>query len=245
MKVTMPYHNEFWNSAWTSDKSTKNTEMIGLLIPRSALEFSYKMLGNIEGKKLLEVGCGSGMQTIEFCKKRAYVTAIDISEESIKAVKRLSRKYNVKNLEIKKMSAESLKFPDNYFDCAYINCTLMHMDKEKVFKECLRVLKPNGLLVFKETLKHWLFAFPYRFLSPYRKTKPSYITLSDVKKLKAAHKEFYLFSTFFLFLFYIFKNKKIPYKLFNALSKIDECLLKALPPLRNISWVTVAYLEKK
>ena len=237
--------NDFWNSAWTSDKGTKNTEMIGLLIPRSALEFSYEVLGDIEGKKLLEIGCGSGFQTIELCKKGAYVTAVDISEESIKAVKRLSKKYDVKNLEIKKMSAESLEFPDNYFDYAYINCTLMHTDKEKVLKECLRVIKPNGLLVFKETLKHWLFAFPYRLLSPYRKTKPNYITLNDVRKLKARHKEFYLFSTFFLFLFYVFKNKKVPYKIFNILSKIDDYLLKALPLLRNISWVTVAYIRKE
>ncbi len=234
----------FWDYTWISEEKTRRTEIIGLVMQKDALDYSYNRLGNIEDKKLLEIGCGSGLQTIYFCKKRAAVTAIDLSEESIKLIKNLAKRNKLKNLNAIIMKAEELQFPDNSFDFIYINCVLMHTQKERVLKECLRTLKPDGLLVIKETLKYWIFAFPYRFFSPYKKTKPNYITLREINNLKAEHKEFYLFSTFFLFLFYLLKNEKLALSIFNVFAKFDDFILEHIPFLRYISWVTVAIVRK-
>lgn len=93
-------------------------------------------------------------------------------------------------------------------------------------------------------LKNWLFAFPYRTFSPYRKSNPKYIMLRDINNLNAEHKEFYLFSTFFLFLFYLPLNTQFARELFNMLSRIDARLLEIFPFLRNFAWITVARVRK-
>ncbi len=236
----------FWNSAWSSEKLTKETEMIDRFIPRVSVEFSYKLLGDISGKKLLEIGCGSGYETVEFCEKGAKVTAIDFSIESVNCAKERCNKNQIKDIEIKYMNAETLQFKNNTFDRVYINKVLLHTDKDKVLQECIRVLKKDGILVINEMLKHWLFSFPYRTFSPYKKSKPKYMTIKDVKKLHMKHKEFYLFSTFFLFLFYLplFSTTKFTYTLFDLFVRLDALLLNMFPFLRNFAWITVAYLRK-
>lgn len=241
---TTKQEKSFWDSAWTSEKRTKETEMIDRYIPKTSVEFSYSLLGDIKGKKLLEIGCGSGYETVEFCQKGAFVTAIDLSTESIKAAKERCKKINLKSVHIEEMNAETLKFKNNTFDRVYINKVLLHTDKDKVLQECLRVLKKDGILVMNEMLKHWLFSFPYRTFSPYRKSNPKYITLKEVKKLNMKHKEFYLFSTFFFFLFYININKKIAFTIFNTFAWIDTILLRIFPFLRNFAWITVACLRE-
>lgn len=244
--MTKVEETTFWDSAWGSEKRTKETEMIDRYIPRVSVEFSYSLLGNITGKKLLEIGCGSGYETVEFCQKGAEVTAIDFSTESIIAAKERCKKNNIKRVAIEKMNAESLCFEDNTFDRVYINKVLLHTDKEKVLAECVRVLKRDGILVINEMLKHWLFSFPYRTFSPYRKSNPRYTTLNDIRKLNMEHKEFYLFSTFFLFLFYIpiLSTSKFAYTLFTWIARLDTLLLKMFPFLRNFAWITVAWRRK-
>ena len=93
-------------------------------------------------------------------------------------------------------------------------------------------------------LKHWIFSFPYRTFSPYKGSKPEYVTLDYVKHIGAKHKEFYLFSTALLPLFFMFKHKKMIYKMFNLIAAIDGTILKALPFIRPFSWVTVGAIQK-
>ena len=152
--------NKFWDSAWRSEKLMKETEMVDYYIPKTSVQFSYKLLDNLNGKKLLEIGCGSGYETIEFCRKGAQVTAIDLSTESINQAKERCKKNNIENVHIENMNAESLQFEDNSFDRVYINKVLLHTDPDTVLKECIRVLKKEGILVINGMLKHWLFAFP-------------------------------------------------------------------------------------
>ncbi|HLC19639.1 MAG TPA: methyltransferase domain-containing protein, partial [Candidatus Nanoarchaeia archaeon] len=141
-------------------------------------------------------------------------------------------------------NAESLPFKDESFDVVYINCMLMHTDKSKVFAEIIRVLKKDGIFVMKEVLKYWIFSFPYRTFSPYSATKPHYIALSDVKKLNAEHREFYLFSALFISLFYIFKNKHRAHSIFSFFEPLDNLVFRYLPFTKNGAWVTVARMRK-
>lgn len=242
--MTQEKETTFWDSTWSSEKLTKGTEMLDRRIPHTSVEFSYKILGDITRKKLLDIGCGSGLLTIELCQKGASVTAIDASEESIEATKNICKKNNIQNLSIQQMTAESLQFKDNMFDGVYISRMLMHTNKDKVLQESIRVLKRGGILIVSEPLKYWLFAFPYRIFSPYRKSNPRYITLKDIKNLNMKHKEFYLFSTVLFFLFYTNINKQIAFTLFDVFASLDSLLLRIFPFLRNFAWITVAWLRK-
>jgi ubiquinone/menaquinone biosynthesis C-methylase UbiE len=237
-------NDNFWEHAWASQKKTEDTELITIDTQREATDFSYKLLGDIKNKKLLEIGCGSGRQAIELSQRGAQVTSIDIAEESVNALQRKIKENKLKNIKVLKMNGESLTFPNNSFDRVYINCVLMHADKDKVIPESLRVLKKGGILVFKETIKEWLFAFPYRTFSPFRKTEPHYVRLKDIKHLTKEHKEFYLLSTAALFLVYGARKFNGPMKIYNTMTKFDRILLKAFPLLRNVSWVSVAKVTK-
>lgn len=244
----------FWDEVWNSDSFTDKTELIDHLMHKEAVDFSYTLLGNLNQKKLLEVACGSGVQALLFCRNGAELITIDISEKSVVETKKVLAENHFEKVPVKKMDATSLTFKDNSFDLIYFNSLLMHIkdndkhfkdsNKEKVIRECLRVLKPGGKLIFIETLKSWLFAFPYRTFSPYRHSQPEYIDFKFLKKIQAKHKEFYLFSGFFLFLFFLLKNKRTASKFFHALSRIDNFLMQAIPPLRKLSWVTVAWIQK-
>ena len=150
--------HRFWDQAWSSSRKRDDVELIDLIMHKTAVDFTYQLLGNIKGKKLLEIGCGSGAQTIEFIKRGALVTAIDISEESVITTKDFLKQNKLKAL-VKTADAERMGFPDESFDIVYINCVLMHADQDKTITESLRVLKKGGLLVFKETLKDWIELF--------------------------------------------------------------------------------------
>ncbi|HLC81357.1 MAG TPA: class I SAM-dependent methyltransferase [Candidatus Nanoarchaeia archaeon] len=236
--------NHFWDLAWGSPEKIKDVKLIDLIMHKSAVQFTYQILGEIKNKNLLEIGCGSGMQTIDFIRKGARVTAIDLSEESISLTKEFLKKNNFKAL-VKKIDAEKMDLPDHAFDVVYINCVLMHADQDKTISECLRVLKPGGIIVFKESLKPWIATFPYRTFSPYMKTKPHYLTLRKVRSLNAKHKEFYLLGSFLAFLFYLLKNKRLALCWFSLFEPIDNFLLKNFPFWRTFAWVAVGVIKKK
>ena len=103
--------HRFWDQAWSSQRKKDDVELIDLIMHKTAVDFTYQLLGNIKGKKLLEIGCGSGAQTIEFIKRGALVTAIDISEESVAATKDFLKQNKLKAL-VKTADAERMGFPD-------------------------------------------------------------------------------------------------------------------------------------
>jgi ubiquinone/menaquinone biosynthesis C-methylase UbiE len=103
------------------------------------------------GLKLLDIGCGNGISTINFALKGYDVTAVEPDKSSTVgagAIKILKHKLKLDNVEIFEDFAENLKFADNSFDIVYIRQAMHHANDLKAFvKECVRVLKPKGLLL--------------------------------------------------------------------------------------------------
>ncbi|PIX31476.1 class I SAM-dependent methyltransferase, partial [Candidatus Bathyarchaeota archaeon CG_4_8_14_3_um_filter_42_8] len=64
--------------------------------PISSGEKELKLLGEVVGKEILEIGCGGGQNTIVLAKWGARSVGLDISEEQIKYATRLARKHKVK-----------------------------------------------------------------------------------------------------------------------------------------------------
>ncbi len=232
---------EFYNKQWSSEKLVKEDLEIQEM-RKEAIAYSYKLLGDIRGKKCLEIGCGAGFQTEELFEKGANITAIDFSLKSVEH----TRKQLGERAEVKQMNAENLDFSEESFDLIYINSVLMHVNKEKVLIECQRVLKKGGKLVVVEPLKYSLFLMPYRLLfSEYKKMKPSYMTLSLFKKYQKLfsgfkYKPFYLVSTLKLPLFSL--RKKGLVKCFNKVLKKTDNLL--VPLLEDLSWIAVVQYVK-
>ena len=227
------------------DEHAKALNLFALAF-RDAISFSYQLCGNLEGKKLLEIGGGTGEQAAYFASQKALVTIIDISKESLSAAQHLFQRRGV-SAQWQQMDAEHLSFDDASFDVIYINSVLMHVNAERVVKECSRILKRDGKLVIIEPLRYAPFVQLYRLFSPYWKMNPQYATLKMFKEWKKYfstyhHKEFYFFSSLFLPIFY-FKSALLQ-RCYSFISKGDALLIRAFPFLRKGCWVSVIEYRK-
>tara|TARA_Y100000310_G_C20672979_1_gene811307 strand:- start:811 stop:1557 length:747 start_codon:yes stop_codon:yes gene_type:complete len=124
--------------------------------PGSPNEKNLKLLGNVKGKSILEIGCGGAQCSIAFAKRGAKVIAIDISEEQLKFAKNLAEKNKVE-IEFHKRDIKNLKpVKSDSQDIVFSAFALHYIDNLlKCFKEVKRVLRKNGLFVF--SLDHPFF----------------------------------------------------------------------------------------
>jgi len=107
-------------------------------------------LGKIgAGKKILELGCGTGVFTAELAKSGAEITALDISPDLLAKAK---EKVVSGNVIFFLGSAEKLEeyFSPDAFDAVVGNSILHHLDHEAALRAAFAVLKPGGKLVFSE-----------------------------------------------------------------------------------------------
>ncbi|MBN1249986.1 MAG: class I SAM-dependent methyltransferase [Anaerolineae bacterium] len=97
-----------------------------------------------QGKKLLEVGCGIGIDLVRFAHGGATVTGVDLAEVSID----LARKYFAHeglSADLRVMNGEALEFADGSFDVVYAHGVLQYTaNAQKMIDELHRVLRPGG-----------------------------------------------------------------------------------------------------
>jgi 2-polyprenyl-3-methyl-5-hydroxy-6-metoxy-1,4-benzoquinol methylase len=106
-----------------------------------------------QGKKLLDIGCGTGYLLKQANKRGLKTYGVDISDEAVKIAKRISP-----NSKINAGKGENLNFSDNFFD--YITCigVLEHyLDIEKGVKEIKRVGKDDALFCIVVPNINYLF----------------------------------------------------------------------------------------
>jgi len=110
-----------------------------------------------EGKTCLDVGCGQGRYLIALGRLKAKkAIGIDINDYAIKATKERPQFKEFKNIEIRKSSALDIPFNDSTFDFVICSGVAHHTpNPKKVFDECTRVLKKNGIIYFAVYGKYW------------------------------------------------------------------------------------------
>jgi ubiquinone/menaquinone biosynthesis C-methylase UbiE len=93
------------------------------------------------GDRVLEIGCGTGCDLLQFAKHGSEVTGVDITDAHIE----LARQRLGNRGTIVKADMRELPFPDASFDYVYSHGVLHHSDQPgKAAKEILRVLRPGG-----------------------------------------------------------------------------------------------------
>lgn len=109
----------------------------------------FKMLGNLKGKKVLDVGCGAG-RMIKFLKNEgATVSAADISEGMLKIVRKKFSDVEAVNADIRDLPfGKSGAAKDWQFDIVIATFVIVHLDTlDKAFDEIYRVLKDDGVFI--------------------------------------------------------------------------------------------------
>jgi ubiquinone/menaquinone biosynthesis C-methylase UbiE len=214
------------------------------------IEHLFNLIGNVEDKNVLEIGCGEGWVTKRMALQGAQVWAFDISKEAVNLVvgrlQGLNLKYPVK---VEVMAGEELTYDDNMFDCVIGLAILHHLEFEPALNEIKRVLKPGGRAYFMEPLGHNPILNLYRFLTPNLRSKDEApLRWNQYRKIAQNfacfyHHEFFLTALISLF-FYFVKLNKIMILSRDVLVKFDNIILKIFPFLKKYCWYSVLVFEK-
>ncbi|MBE6023431.1 MAG: class I SAM-dependent methyltransferase [Cellulosilyticum sp.] len=111
------------------------------------MPYMLNLLGNVDGMRILDLGCGEGGYSRELSKKGAQVVAIDCSKKAIEYAVNLAKKEELKIEHYVRNSNHLFGISDEKFDI--VLCSMMLMDCEDfegTINEVVRVLKPNGRL---------------------------------------------------------------------------------------------------
>ena len=103
---------------------------------------------NLEGKSVLEIGCGDGRVTSLLAQSSCRLTAIDINE---RLITKASQKVSGVNFILS--SGERISFPDSSFDVVIFTLSLHHQDSHQALFEAKRVLKQDGKIIVVEPVE--------------------------------------------------------------------------------------------
>jgi phosphoethanolamine N-methyltransferase len=111
---------------------------------------------DVRDQRILDIGCGIGGPAFVLAGKYgAYVVGIDIESEPIARAQRRARELQIDSrCEFLLVEPGPMTFPDESFDVVLSSGTIMQIeDKQQLFADALRVLKPGGVLTSYDWMK--------------------------------------------------------------------------------------------
>ncbi|AJG40482.1 methyltransferase type 11 [Thermotoga sp. RQ7] len=115
--------------------------------------FREELFKRVEGKRILEVGIGTG-KNVPYYPDDVDVVGVDVSEGMLRVCQERLKKFPEKKVKLLRADVQNLPFSDEEFDCVvstFVFCTVP--DPIKGLKEVHRVLKPSGKAVFLEHMR--------------------------------------------------------------------------------------------
>lgn len=226
-------------------------------------KFILRHLGELCGKRVLDLGSGSGEGGMFFASCGADVVSVDISGEMLKlslaaATRRGAAMHGLR------MDAAALAFGDDSFDVVYGANVLHHVDTVTCLREVKRILKPGGKAAFWDPLAYNPAINVYRRIAHQVRSKNERPLKRDTLALmrsefSSVRVNFFWLLTLVVFLKYYFIDrihpnnerywKKVIYdyaeisSIYPTLAAVDRLLLK-IPWLRWWAWNMAVILQK-
>ncbi len=254
-----------FHDAWAANIRPKEIDVTAHFIGSTSPEnrFIMQRLGDINGKAILDLGCGAGENAVYFALQGAHCTAADWSQEMVNTALLLAALHGV-SIEGQQVNAHELPFPDGSFDCVYAANLLHHVDIERALREMHRVLKPGGAACFWDPLKHNPIINVYRRIASEVRTEDEHpLDISIVGFVRSLFSQvnydtFWLATLWIFLRFYLIEkanpNKERYWKKiiteeprlrddYNRLERIDR-LLKIIPGMKRYAW-NIAVVARK
>jgi SAM-dependent methyltransferase len=212
------------------------------------LEYSYYLLGDVRGKTILDIGCGSGRNSILLVNRGATIYGLDISDSLIQLARKRLEEHGIKErVNFVVGSAHDIPFDNDSVDIVFGIAILHHLDLKAVSKEVKRILRKGGRAIFREPVRNSKTIKFVRRLIPYQEPdiSPFERPLTDIELEEFADG----FSSYHSRAFWL------PYvnlvqvlmgfnRLHHFLSRIDAKLLKKFPSLGYYASIRVIELTK-
>lgn len=141
----------FWDRL-SDEYQERHREFIGRPEPRWGVwqipETELRVLGDVAGKDVLELGCGAAQWSILLAREGARMVGLDNSARQLEHAREAMAGAGV-DFPLVHAAAESIPLPDASFDVVFCDHgALTFADPLRVVPEVARVLRPGGLLVF-------------------------------------------------------------------------------------------------
>jgi SAM-dependent methyltransferase len=222
------------------------------------------LMGDLRGKRLLDVGAGLGESSVYFALRGADVTALDLSPKMVDCAVALGESNGV-SIHGVVQSGERLDVPTEYFDIVYVANTIHHVtDRELLFRQIHRALKPGGRFFSYDPLGYNPIIEIYRRMATKVRTDDEApLTFADMKLARKffpnlQHREFWILTLSLFLKYYLIDRvhpnddrywKRIlletPRTLWwwTPLELVDRWLTR-LPIVRRLAWNMVMWGEK-
>lgn len=253
---------EQFHDLWAASEDVQKIDVIksNTVCTAPEMRFISEKLGNLKGKRLLDVGCGLGEASVFFAIQGAKVLSTDLSEGMLNATQSLARKYNV-GVDVHKSSAESLLLPESEkFDVIYVGNLFHHVDIEPTILRLKPHLTKGGTLISWDPVAYNPLINVYRVIATETRTVDEHpLKLSDIRLFKKHFQKvecrWFWFTTLVIFILMAVVQFKNPNKvrywkkvvedgekwsvLYRPLKALDDLLLQIFPFLRPLCWNVV------
>ena len=240
-------HKALWQNRHFKNDSQLLIKPLEFLASRPLYKTALKLLGKIEGKKIL--GCGSGEMSVLLAKYGALVTGYDISQEQTKLAEQRALVNSVADkCTFVSSSLEDSSLAKDEFDLVFGAFILHHVScLEEVSQNVARCLKVGGKAVFIETVaSNPLLMFARRYLagrfgiSRFGTDTESPLTIKQIKLFARAFCDYRIvYANFVFFHFistYLLHDRKNLKWISTALLAIDKWIYEHLGRLRKYTY---------
>jgi SAM-dependent methyltransferase len=137
------------------------------------LEYAFHLFGATQGKTIVDLGCGEGLNTIILAGLGAHVFSIDSSEKNLDATCRRASANGVRgNVTLLKSDRTTIPVRDNQADHVLCSSICHYSDPVATARQIRRLLRPGGTVVFNETVYTPLLLALSNSLRPQDSTHP-------------------------------------------------------------------------
>ena len=124
--------------------------------PHCPNEDQLQLIGDVCGKRVLEIGCGGGQCAIAFAKRGAIATGIDLSDAQIDFARRLAHQEGVDVTFLQGNIEDLSPITDCSQEVVFSAYALQYVERPQCcFAEVRRVLAPGGVFVFSLDHPFW------------------------------------------------------------------------------------------
>ena len=176
------------NRAWWDDASERYRQRHARKLDPDTLswgvwrvpESELRILTDVAGKDILEVGCGAAQSSIALAQMGARPVGLDVSERQLEHGRRLMAEAGVE-VPLIHGDAETLPFEAERFDVVFCDYGAMTFASPlKTVPEAARVLRPGGILAFTTTTPLLFMCWPDKAMDPGTELTRDYFGMFEI-----------------------------------------------------------------